>query len=146
MNNLVQEVAIKADSVSTFEEIVRWQDGGWWPKVPMKFTRLTDNDGKPIYLQEAKVPFGPKWHTKIEPADYQQKTTRRYFLDGIFQGGREEITLEDTESGLLVKYNFYYQIKSRVGKFFWDKVFKRLHKKNIEKILTALKEHLEKRS
>ena len=132
-------------SVSTFEEIVRWQDSGWWPDVGMKFTKLTDNDGKPIYLQEAKVPFGPKWHTKIEPANYQRKMTKRYFLDGMFQGGHEEITLEDSESGLLVKYDFSYEIKSRLGKFFWNKIFKRLHKKNIDRILAALKDHLEKR-
>jgi hypothetical protein len=145
MNNLIQKVTVKADSVLTFEEIIRWQDAGWWPDVPMKFTKLTENDGRPIYLQEARVPFGPRWHTKVEPANYQKKVTRRYFLDGMFKGGSEEISLESSQGDLLVKYDFCYEIKNRVAKFFWNKIFKGLHKKNIERILQALKEHLEKR-
>ena len=145
MNDLVQKVTVEADSALTFEEIIRWQDAGWWPDVPMKFTKLTDNNGKPIYLQEAKVPFGPRWHTKVEPANYQEKKARRYFLDGMFRGGREEISLENAQGSLWVKYSFCYEIKNRTLKFLWNSVFKHLHKKNIDKILQALKEYLEKR-
>ncbi|MBN2120609.1 MAG: hypothetical protein JW734_06110 [Candidatus Omnitrophica bacterium] len=147
MRKLVAKIAVKGEARQIFSEVAKWQDSSWWPDIPMKFTRLkSDNKESQIYLQEAKVPLGPKWRTKIGLIDRENLLTRRYFLDGIFQGGFEEVYLENKDSYIEVIYNFYYQINSFLTNFLWVGVFKYLHNRNINRILNSLKKYMEAKS
>ncbi|MFC1514831.1 hypothetical protein ACFL5X_02915 [Candidatus Omnitrophota bacterium] len=145
MKRLVQRITVRARPELVFAEIAKWQDASWWPPhVPMKFTRLGGDTH--IYLQEAKVPFGPKWRTRVDSIDSQKKIIRRTFLDGMFKGGSEEVAVRQANSFSELEYNFRYQIKNRLMQLAWDGIFKRMHVKNIDTILLALKEHTEKAS
>ena len=92
MKSLTQKVLVKAEVSSVFNEVVKWQDAQWWPDIAMKFTRIS-NGSKPMYLQEAKVPFGPKWRTRVSLIDRERNYLKRDFIDGIFAGGYEEMFL-----------------------------------------------------
>jgi hypothetical protein len=146
MHCLVQKITFRAQPEFVFAEMVKWQDADWWPDIPMKFVRLPQKDQEgALYLQRAEVPFGPQWHTRVSCVDRQKWYVRREFMDGMFKGGREELSLRQNNSSLEVAYQFCYQIRSPLQRILWNVLFQHLHRRNINTILHALKAYIEER-
>ena len=147
-DNILQKVFINCgfSEERVFEEIVSWAESDWWPKdLPMQIKRISGQPGKDaLYLQKAKVVFGPKWRTKEAVVDPERKYVKRVFLDGVFKGGYEEVFI-DFEGGRKVCYNFSCSISNLAFRLAWKLGFRKMHKKNISRILKALKKHIEER-
>lgn len=143
---IVQEAMIASSPQEIFEELLIWGEANWWPKKSlMRFINLSGaRKQSTVYLQKTKLPFGPAWHTRNEIVDSQNLRLKRIFLDGMFDGF-EELSVErlkDNASKAI--YAFNYRIKGLINKIMWNLIFKRLHIKNIDLILSSLKRYLEK--
>jgi ribosome-associated toxin RatA of RatAB toxin-antitoxin module len=145
MRNLTQKVVVRGKPGAVFDELLKWSEAEWWPHIPMKFIRVSEQVGEnALYLQRAKIPFGPKWHTKVACIDRERKYIKRDFLDGMFKGGYEEVFLREHDNVIDVLYNFCYEVKNPINKILWNSVFRRLHIKNINFILNSLKDYIER--
>jgi hypothetical protein len=130
-----------------FKELVKWGESLWWPQGSlMSFKNLTQEikEGT-IYLQKVKLPFGPSWHTRNEVIDDKNFYIKRVFLDGIFSQGYEEIYLKEENNLKKVIYTFSVSPHGVLNKILWRLVFRKLHIKNLKKILNALKIYKEKK-
>ena len=155
MNPLTQKVKLNTSPEIIFEEIIKWSESEWWPDIPMEFLRLSSPGiDNALYLQKAKIPFGPKWHTRVRCVDRDNKYIRRDFLDGMFKGGYEEIYLENIDkSGACAQgqdvdiiYNFCCHLNNPLSKMLWNIIFKKLHTRNINLILNSLKGYLKRQN
>ena len=147
-DNILQKVFVNSgpSQDKIFEEIVAWAESAWWPQgLPMQIERISGQPGKDaLYLQRAKVIFGPKWRTKEAIVDPGRKYLKKVFLDGVFKGGYEEVFI-DFEGGRKVCYNFSCNISNPVFRLAWNLGLKKMHKKSISRILQALKKYIEER-
>lgn len=141
-----QQIPIKADPKSIFRELLSWGRSSWWPKKnAMQIKELSRQiDEGSVYLQRINLPFGPKWHTRNTLIKSTTYYIQRTFLDGIFDGF-EELMVIPKENVSEVVYCFHYIIRGKINKLLWFLFFKRLHEKNIDLILTALKQYLEEK-
>ncbi|MFH1504912.1 MAG: hypothetical protein ABIH08_05980 [Candidatus Omnitrophota bacterium] len=139
-----QSIAINADYLKIFEELLFWGQSQWWPKNSlMRFENLTkDIREKTLYLQKIKLPFGPKWHSVNETIDRNKLYIKRVFLDGLFEGC-EELSVLKGKGTPEVVYCFNYKVKGFFNKLIWKILFKKLHIKNINLVLQSLKNYLE---
>tara|TARA_B100000315_G_scaffold249868_1_gene281749 strand:+ start:229 stop:669 length:441 start_codon:yes stop_codon:yes gene_type:complete len=140
-----QQISIKSDPKSIFKELLSWGRSNWWPKILMQFRDLPEDiqEGT-VYLQKVNLPFGPKWHTRNTLIKSTTYYIQRTFLGGIFDGF-EELTVIPKEDVSEVAYCFHYIIRGTINELLWFLFFKRLHEKNINLILTSLKQYLEEK-
>ena len=140
-----QQISIKSDPKSIFKELLSWGRSNWWPKILMQFRDLSEDiqEGT-VYLQKVNLPFGPKWHTRNTLIKSTTYYIQRTFLGGIFDGF-EELTVIPKEDVSEVVYCFHYIVRGTINKLLWSFFFKRLHEKNINLILTSLKQYLEEK-
>lgn len=144
MKHLLQEIVIEAEPALIFDEILKWSESKWWPDIGMKFKRISMEDrDEVVYLQKAAFPLGPKWHTKVVSVDRNNFSIKRSFLDGMFKGGFEQIQLTCLDNKVNLVYDFCYQIHSLINKIAWNAVFIRLHRDNVNKVLSSLKHYVE---
>jgi hypothetical protein len=129
-----------------FKELVKWGEAVWWPKDSLMNFKNLMREAKEgtIYLQKVKLPFGPSWHTRNEIIDEKNFYIKRVFLDGMFSQGYEEIYLKEENSFKKVIYTFSAYIHGFLNKILWKLIFRKLHIKNLDKILNALKEYKER--
>jgi len=141
-----QSIAVRADCNKIFNELLAWGQSRWWPENSlMRFDNLSGPIGeKTLYRQKIKFPFAPSWHTKNESVDKSKLCIKRVFLDGLFEG-YEEIKISKDKLTPEVIYSFNYRVKGVFNKLMWKVLFKKLHVRNINMILQALKDYLEKR-
>jgi hypothetical protein len=143
---ITQHILIKAKPADVFSELIEWGESLWWPKhCLMKFINLSGEIKQgTVYLQKVKIPFGPSWHSRNEAIDKEKMYIIRILLDGIFSG-LEELSVKTLNGNSKVIYNFNARVKGSLNRFLWRLVLQRLHMRNIDRILGALKRYLEKR-
>lgn len=143
---IAQSVLIKAAPGSIFKELVVWGQGQWWPrKCLMEFMNLSGRIGEgTVYLQKVKIPFAPRWHTKNEIVDNNKFYIKRVFLDGMFRGFEEVNLYSQDESLCKAEYSFNCNICGFINRVIWNRLFEKLHKKNIDLILASLKRYMER--
>ena len=137
-------IEVTADLI--FPEIVLWGEAIWWPpKSSMKFTRLTPGAIQvgTKYQQKVLLPLAPKWEAQVTNL-IPGRLIERIFLNGIFRG-KETVIIEERYDGMKVDYLMEYEILGLFNKMMWGMHFQKLHDKNIEMILKALKEHVLKK-
>lgn len=146
MNNIKQSQFIDTnkDLKHLSLELISWSESSWWPKdILMSIKIVSSKENLVIYRYAVKLPFAPSWQARKSLEDRDKGYLRRDFLDGLFRGGFEEVSLERKEKGFEMIYNFCYEINNFIDKFFWDWGFKYLHKKNIDKVLNSFKNYIE---
>ncbi|MFH1771627.1 MAG: hypothetical protein ABH872_02315 [Candidatus Omnitrophota bacterium] len=141
-----QDIIIRAGKELVFNELVFWGESPWWPKsCPMVFKNMgTRIEQGATYLQTVKLPFGPKWHSRIKTIDCSGLHIRRVFLDGIFEGFEEQNVKNIENHVNRVEYTLDCEIKNLFDMILWKLFFRKLHIKNISMVLNALKNHIEK--
>ena len=125
-------------------EIIQWGEARWWPKnSQMSFVRKTKTpvEKGTRYQQKVLLPFAPSWDVEVVALGEQSIT--RQFLNGMFRGS-ETVSIEPFGPDSEIRYIMNYQINGLLNKILWSLVFERMHNKNIEAILSSLKEFLEK--
>lgn len=139
-------VFIEADAKIVAPEIILWGEATWWPeKCSMRFIRKTPGAVAvgTRYEQKVMLPLAPRWDAEVTRlvADTEIERT---FLNGPFEGF-ERVTLEPRLNGTRVDYCLHYKIRGKINTVLWAALFVKLHDKNIEMILTALKNYLVKK-
>ena len=138
-------IFIEAPSKLVAPEIILWGEASWWPKKSsMRFVKKTEGDVRvgSRFEQQVRLPRGPKWDvevTKLVPGEEAQ--IERTFLNGIFIG-KESVALESRFNGTRVDYHMRCKIRGFINSLVWKFFFKGLHDKNIDMILTALKDYV----
>lgn len=137
-------VLIKARPGEVAAEIIRWGEAAWWPKDSlMSFARSLKG---PIelgtrYRQKVLLPFAPCWD--VEVTALSGKGITRKFLNGMFSG-QETVSMKEARDGVEVNYFMHYRVNGALNKALWALLFKKLHDRNIERILINLKKYLER--
>ena len=124
-------------------EIVLWGEAGWWPKAcKMKFIRKDTGEIKAGTHYEQRVAAFPGvgWFVEVTKLD-KNREIERTFLNGMFKG-YESVKLESYSNGTRIDYVMHYKICGILNKILWPLIFRKLHDKNIQMILHALKDHV----
>ena len=134
-------IFVATTAFEIFPQILWWGEAAWWPKKSqMKFIRKTP--GKLTvgtrFIQKVLLPFGPQWEVEISEIEPNRKVSRR-FLNGIFKG-EEWVELEPSAIGTKVNYVMNYDINGLINRLMWKLLFRRLHDRNIEMILSNLRD------
>lgn len=134
-------IFIEAQEKIVGPEVIRWGESSWWPKrCTMKFIRRTPGELRVgTRFEQRVVPLGPRWEVEVTGL-VENRRIERTFLNGLFHG-REIVTSEGRLNGTRVDYVMQYKIRGLFNKVLWPLVFRRLHDKNIQMILAALKEY-----
>lgn len=145
---VAQKIQIDGVAIDIFKELILWGEALWWPKsCPMKIVNTTKG---PIgvgtcYRYRVDMPFGLNWEGVNRIIDKKNLYLRRDFFKGSLEGF-EEATITPDESGYCeVAYTFAVDVKGKINMFFWKKIGKPLHVKNIDIILHNLKNHIERK-
>ncbi len=138
-------VLIEAPENVVGPEVMQWGEAPWWPpKCSMRFTRKTIGKLALGSEYEQKViPIGPRWHVKVTRLN-PDREIERTFLNGMFRG-KETVKIEGRYNGTKVSYTMQYEVRGILNKILWVLIFHRLHDKNIEMILDALKNYVMKK-
>lgn len=136
-------IFIEASAWEIYPEILLWGESVWWPKnSQMRFIRKAPGGIKVStrYIQKVLLLFGPQWEVEVNTIEPNKKVGRR-FLNGIFKGG-EWVELEPTAIGTKVNYAMDFEINGAINKILWNLFFRKLHDRNLEMILTSLKDFI----
>ena len=136
-------VLVEAPEDVVGPEVILWGEASWWPqKCSMRFIKTTIG---PLTLgteyEQRVVPRGPRWTvrvTKLIPG----REIERTFLNGLFRG-KETVKIEGRYNATRVLYDMQYEVNGIFNKVLWPLIFQKLHDKNIELILAALKDYAE---
>lgn len=141
---ITQKIAIAAPPADIFEQLLVWGESVWWPaKCLMHFENLSGFIGEDtVYRQKVKAPLGPSWRSRNEVVDRKSFYIKRVFSQGMFEG-LEEVRLEPAADGAQAVYSFCIEVKGWLNRFVWQRWGRRSHKKNINRVLVALKQHVE---
>ncbi len=122
-------------------EVVLWGESTWWPKAcQMKFRRLSTGEIQVGTKFEMRVtaPFTKPWQAEVIRL-IPDVVIERAFLDGMFIG-KEYVLVEPRSNGTRVDYVMEFKLNGFLNQILWPIIFERLHNKNIQMILQALKE------
>jgi hypothetical protein len=143
-------VLIEAPIDKVGPQVILWGEAPWWPKgSAMKFVRKTEGDLQVGSKLEQRVIlknpilklFAPHWEVEVSRL-MPPKCIERTFLNGPFIG-KEIVEVEERYNGARVNYQMEYQIQKWWDMFLWKMIFEKLHNRNINMILQALKSHVE---
>ena len=145
-----QTITIQGSSNSEmiFDEILKASQSSWWPQdLDSTIENISGTiDEGTLYFQKTRFKLGPKWHKRNVTIDRNSKYLKREFLDGMFKGGCEEFVVRNNCNNQEVVYNFCYKARGPMFRILWKLAFKKLHKKNVDKVLNALKGYIEEKS
>ena len=139
-------VLIEAPENVVGPQIILWGEAPWWPeKCSMRFIKKTIG---PLAMgteyEQRVVPAGPHWNVRVTKL-IPDREIERTFLNGMFQG-KETVKIEGRYNGTRVSYLMQYEVRGIINKILWPLLFRRLHDKNIELILMALKDYVLEKS
>lgn len=134
-------VLIEAPEKIVGPEIILWGEASWWPpKCSMRFTRKTISKlAIGAEYEQRVVPVGPHWDVRVTKL-IPDREIERTFLNGMFRG-KESVSIEGRYNGTKVNYLMQFEVKGPINSILWGLVYRRLHDKNIELILSALKDY-----
>ena len=135
-------VLIEAPEEIVGPEVILWGEAPWWPqKCSMRFIRRSIGKlALGTEYEQRVVPLGPHWNvrvTRIVP----DREIERSFLNGMFRG-KETVKIEGRYNGTKVNYLMQFEVKGILNKILWVLLFRRLHDRNVEMILVALKNYV----
>ena len=143
MQQNCHSILVEASAKDIFPQILLWGEAEWWPKKSqMKFIRETSGEIKigTRYLQKVLLPFAPQWEVEVNCLESNKKVGRK-FLNGIFTGA-EWVELEPVAGLTKVKYIMNFEVNGFLNRGLWNLFFRRLHDRNLEMILTNLRDFI----
>jgi uncharacterized membrane protein len=141
-------IVLKAPASVVFKELLHWGEAAWWPKdSPMRYTRITPGEDIRVgcrYRQKVHMPFGPQWDVEVISVTEGREFSHR-FLNGMFEGVDRVYVIPAGDAATEVHFLMDFKVVGAVNRIMWSLVFRRMHDKNIGRILLALKRHVEGR-